>query len=74
MNDGDNAMAQTIEADWPAVRDAMRLLGVSNVYVLKLIRQQRIRAARTRLGWLLDPSSLAAFEAERAARLRKRSA
>jgi len=74
VNDGDNAVAQVIESDWPSVRDATRQLDVSNVYVLRMIRQQRIRAARTRLGWLLDPRSLAAFEAERAARLRKRTA
>lgn len=61
-------MAEVLEADWPAIRDAQRRLDVSAVYVGRLIREQRIRAVRTRLGWLIAPDSLAAFEAERAAR------
>jgi hypothetical protein len=58
---------EMVGADWPAVRDAVRDLGFSSGYVARLIRQQRIRAVRTRLGYLIDPASLAAFEAEHAA-------
>jgi excisionase family DNA binding protein len=67
-------MGETVGADWPVVRDAVRELDVSSAYVARLIRDRRIRAVRTRLGYLIDPASLAAFAAERIARQRKRSA
>jgi excisionase family DNA binding protein len=67
---------EMVGSDWPAVRDAMRTLDVSDTYVARLIRQGRIRAVHTRLGYLIDPESLAAFAAERTtrARLMKRGA
>ncbi len=61
-------MAQVIEADWPAVRDVMRQLDLSQPYITKLIHRQRLAAVRTRLGWLVDPDSVRAFDAHRQAR------
>jgi hypothetical protein len=60
--------------EWPGVRDASRQLDVCAPYVNRLIHRQRLRAVRTRIGWLVDPDSLAAYEAARRARLEKRSA
>jgi len=59
---------------WPAVRDVVRQTHLSPAYISQMIHAGRLRAVRTRLGWLVDPDSVAAFEAERASRLRKRSA
>jgi hypothetical protein len=59
--------------EWPAVRDVMRDVGISQAYVSRLIKAGRLHAVKTRLGWLLDPDSVAAFQAERAARLRART-
>jgi hypothetical protein len=63
--------------EWPSVRDVMRDLDMSQVYVNRLVNQGRLRAVRTRLGWLVDPESVAEFRAAREARpqsQRKRSA
>lgn len=54
--------------DWPNVRDCAKLLDVSTVYVNKLIHLGRLEAAHTRLGFLVNPASVAAFQAERQAR------
>ena len=59
---------------WPSVRDVVRETRLSQAYINQMIHAGRLHAVRTRLGWLVDPASVAAFEAERAARLRKRSA
>ena len=67
-------MPATEVVDWPAVRDAVRRLEVSQPWVLHLIQRGELRAVRTRLGWLIDPASLDTVAAERATRLRKRSA
>jgi hypothetical protein len=55
-------------AAWPSIRDVVRELDLSQVYINRLVRQGRLRAVRTRLGWLVDPASVAALEAERVAR------
>ncbi len=65
-------MTMTV-AEWPSVRDVVRELDLSQVYVNRLVRLGRLRAVRTRLGWLVDPASVAAFETERAARKAARS-
>jgi hypothetical protein len=54
---------------WPTVRDVAKQLDVSPVYVNRLVYTGRLVAVRTRLGFLIDPASLAAFEAARLARL-----
>jgi hypothetical protein len=69
----DTAMSQMVGADWPAVRDSTRALAVSDTYIARLIRQRRLHAVRTRLGYLIDPVSLAAFAAERAARQQQKA-
>jgi excisionase family DNA binding protein len=60
--------------NWPNVRDVAKQLDVSPVYVNRLVHQRRLEAVRTRLGFLIDPERAAAFQAERAARQRRRSA
>jgi hypothetical protein len=55
-------------ATWPAVRDVVRELGLSQCYINQLIHGGRLDAVRTRLGWLVDPKSVMAFAAEREAR------
>lgn len=59
---------------WPSVRDVARQLDVSQGYVFRLLHSQppRLRAVRTRIGYLLDPASVAEFEAERTTRLERR--
>jgi hypothetical protein len=61
-------------AMWPAVRDVVWRLDLSQPYINRLIRLGRLRAVRTRLGFLVDPESVAAFEAERARRQKGRVA
>jgi hypothetical protein len=61
-------VAGTDVVTWPAVRDVVRETGLSQAWISQLIHAGRLHAVRTRLGWLLDPASVAAFEAERAAR------
>jgi hypothetical protein len=61
-------------AEWPAVRDVVRDIGISQGYVSRLIKSGQLDAMKTRLGWLLDPASVAAFQAKREARQRARSA
>jgi len=72
MNDDERSDGHSDERpwEWPAIRDVMRQLDVSQPYVLRLIQAGRIRAYRTRLGWLVDPRSVRAFEERRAARRR----
>jgi excisionase family DNA binding protein len=55
-------------AEWPAIRDVTRQLDMSQPYVTRLIHSGRLQAVRTRLGWLVNPESVAAFAAERTAR------
>jgi hypothetical protein len=57
---------KTPVAEWPAVRDVVRELDLSQVYINRLVRQGRLRAVRTRLGWLVDPKSVRAYAQERA--------
>jgi hypothetical protein len=73
MNEERRTMTMTV-AEWPSVRDVVRELDLSQVYVNRLVRQGRLHAVRTRLGWLVDPQSVAEFQAEREARQQKRSA
>jgi hypothetical protein len=56
---------------WPAVRDVVRETQLSQTRISQLIHTGRLRAVRTRLGWLVDPESVVVFEAERAARRQK---
>ncbi len=52
---------------WPAVRDVVRETGLSQARISQLIRSGRLYAVRTRLGYLVDPESVTALQAERAA-------
>jgi excisionase family DNA binding protein len=58
-------------ANWAAARDVQARLGFSGPYVNKLVRTGRLRAVRTRLGWLIDPQSVEAFAAARSAQRAK---
>lgn len=53
---------------WPSVRDVAREYRVSETYVRTLIQQGRLRAVRTRLGLLIDPSSVAVYASGRPSR------
>jgi len=59
---------KTPVAEWPAVRDVVRELDLSQVYINRLVRQGRLRAVRTRLGWLVDPESVKTYARQRAER------
>jgi hypothetical protein len=59
---------KTSVAEWASIRDAMRELDLSQPYVNRLVRGGKLRAVRTRLGWLVDPESVATFAQERAAK------
>lgn len=69
-------MTGTEVVTWPSVRDVARELNVSQGYIFQLLHATppRLRAVKTRIGWLLDPVSVARFKAERQARQRLRSA
>ena len=54
--------------DWPSVRDCAKQLDVSTVYINMLIHRGRIEAVRTRVGFLVNPASVATFQAKREAR------
>jgi hypothetical protein len=54
--------------DWPSARDVSRSLDISVPYVYLLIRSGRLATVQTRLGQLVNPESVAAFEAARRAR------
>ena len=50
---------------WPTVRDVALQLGVSEAYVRKLIALGRLHTFTVRLGMLIDPATVAAYEATR---------
>jgi excisionase family DNA binding protein len=52
-------------AHWAAARDVQARLGYSGPHVNRLVRQGKLRAVRTRIGWLIDPQSVEAFAAAR---------
>lgn len=51
-------------AKWPSARDAARQLGYSVMHISRLVRSGKLHAVRTRVGWLIDPESVAAYEAD----------
>ena len=59
---------------WPSIRDVVRELDVSPTRVTQLIHGQQLSAVRTRLGWLVDPESVRAYEASRALRAARKAA
>jgi excisionase family DNA binding protein len=59
---------------WPTIRDVGRYLDVSAAHVHRLMAAGKLEAVRTRLGWLVNPASVAAYEATRPARKLARSA
>jgi hypothetical protein len=60
-------MSTPLDVTWPAVRDVMRETGLSQSRISQLIRAGSLHAVKTRLGWLIDPESVATLQAERAA-------
>lgn len=52
-------------ATWPSARDAARRLDYSVMHISRLVRSGKLQAVRTRIGWLIDPESVAAYEVER---------
>jgi hypothetical protein len=55
-------------AEWPSIRDVQRELDLSQVHVGRLVRQGKLHAVRTRLGWLVDPDSVKTYARQRAER------
>lgn len=58
--------------NWLTVREVTRRLDMSQQYIISLIQTNRLHAIRTKLGWLVDPASVEAFEQERAAKQEKK--
>lgn len=54
--------------DWPSIRDAAETLHMATPSVWRLIQTNHLEAARTRLGYLVDPRSVAAYAEQRHAR------
>jgi hypothetical protein len=50
---------------WPSVADVSRSHRVSLVYLYRLLGQGRLSGVKTRVGWLVDPHSVAAWAATR---------
>jgi excisionase family DNA binding protein len=48
-------------AEWVSVHDAALRLGIARLSVREAIERGRIRAVRTRLGYLIDPESVEDF-------------
>jgi excisionase family DNA binding protein len=53
---------------WPNIMDVVRHLRVSQSRVSQLVHNGKLHAVRTRAGWLVDPASVAQWQAEREAR------
>ena len=52
--------------NWLSPSDAAKILGISRQAIYKIyLDQGRLRAVRTRLGWLIDPESVEAARKER---------
>lgn len=58
---------------WPSVADVVRQVGISQGYVSRLLKAGKLHGYKSRLGWLLDPASVAEYAAAREARLRERA-
>jgi len=58
--------------DYLAPSEAARSLGVSSIYVRKLMVQGKLRYIRTALGRLVEPESIEEFRAARASNVRSR--
>ena len=54
-------------ATWLGMTETARQMGVSRTYAFNLARAGRLRVFRTRIGWLVDPASIAEFQAYRKA-------
>jgi excisionase family DNA binding protein len=52
-------------AHWPSAADVARAHGVTIAYVYRLLHEGRLRGVQTRVGWLLDPASVATWAAAR---------
>jgi hypothetical protein len=74
MRSPKGAQAVVIDAaTWPAVRQLTQRWDVSQVYVNRLIRDGRLAAVRTPLGYFVNPASADAYERERAERATART-
>jgi hypothetical protein len=68
-NDVSDAPDVRDTSTWPSIRDVVMHLRISSTRVRQLMRSGAFDAKRTRVGWLVNPESVAAWEAQRAARL-----
>jgi hypothetical protein len=69
-------MTATDASTWPSIADVVRATGLSQSVIHRHVASGKLFAVRTRLGWLVEPESVAALQAERAAnpRVRRRLA
>jgi excisionase family DNA binding protein len=47
--------------EWLPVHEAAAQLGIARINVRQAIERGRLRAVRTRLGWLIEPASVADY-------------
>ena len=61
-------LAENDVRTWPSIRDVAFEARLSQARILQLIHNGTLHAALTRLGWLVNPESAAAWLAQREAR------
>lgn len=68
MADGQGGQRAVPVQDWPSIRDAAQTLALAVPTVWRLIQDEKIDATRTRLGYLVNPASVAAYAEQRRVR------
>ncbi len=68
MADGQAGQRPVPLQDWPTIRDAAQTLALAVPTVWRLIQEEKIDATRTRLGYLVNPVSVASYAERRRAR------
>jgi hypothetical protein len=59
--------------DWYTTGDAASALGKTPQGIKHILNERRLRGARTRLGWLIDPKDVERYAREHGIELRKES-
>jgi hypothetical protein len=69
----ENPMVANI-AEWLTVTDVARQLSMSVAYTRELVTRDKFTAVRTRLGWLVEPQSVANYTPPPKARKKRAAA
>jgi hypothetical protein len=69
---GDTMVANITE--WLTIGDVARHLNLSTQHTRRLVNQDRFTAVRTRLGWLVEPQSVANYTPPPKARKKRAAA